>query len=79
MLQIEGMGAVTELIRVGDICIDIIQESAFCQWSRRFQTTAPSEKVNLENMEIEMSFLVETCGRFRRPGFLDAPAWTNYG
>ena len=35
--------------------------------------------LKIRNLEIENAFLVEACDRFRRPEFLDAPAWTNYG
>ena len=69
MLQIKLMGGVTELIRARDICIARTKESPFCRWSHRFQTKVPSENINLENLEIETAFLVETCGRFPRPGF----------
>ena len=35
-------------------------------------------RLNIQNVEIEIAFLVETCCRFRRPGFFDAPALTNH-
>ena len=77
MLQLGRVRVVTEVVLAGNIFIAIIQESAFCKWSSRIQTKVPSKHINLENLEIRIAFLVETCVRFRRPGFLDAPAWIN--
>ena len=79
MLQIGRVGAVTEFIRAGNTFIPRIKESTFCNCSLRFLPKVPSKNINQENIVIQIAFVVETCGRFRRPGFLDAPAWTNYG
>ena len=79
MLQIHGMGAVTELIHLGNKFMAIFQEFAFSNWSRRFQKKVPYNKIHLEDIEVKTAFLVEMCCRFGRHGFWDAPAWTNDG
>ena len=41
----------TKLIRGRNIFVAIIQESAFCYWSRRFRIYGNSTQINLENIE----------------------------
>ena len=71
MLQLGKIGVVTELIRDGNLC--------FVSGLNVFKRECSPTKINLDNVGIEMAFLSNTCGRFRRPFFFDSSAWTNYG
>ena len=69
MLFNGGVGAVTDFIRARGIFLVIVQESAFCDSSRRFLTNPHSNIINDEHIEIIIAFVVERCLRFRSLDF----------